>query len=334
MMQKLMTIIILSLVVLVACQPSEPIKLKFAHVVRTYFEEDTPKGFGVWKFKQLVNERLAGKVLLEECPNSLCGEDDQIIKDLLGGKVQLAAPSLAKFGTYTKRLQIFDLPFLFDSPQTVDDFQQGPVGQELLHSMVDKGLLGLAYWHNGMKQLSANKPLRFPSDATGLKFRIQKSKVLDAQFKALGAIPVQLNFKETYTALKIGKVDGQENTWSNCVAEKYSEVQKYFSETNHGVLDYLLVTNVEFWNGLPSEIRAELETIIREVTLEVNKRAMESALRDRQKIIYPGGAAVLTLTKEELAQWRNTMQPVWDEFKDEIGEEMIKEVATAVNNQP
>jgi C4-dicarboxylate-binding protein DctP len=228
----------------------------------------------------------------------------------------------------------FDLPFLFDSPQTVDDFQQGPVGQELLHSMVDKGLLGLAYWHNGMKQLSANKPLRFPSDATGLKFRIQKSKVLDAQFKALGAIPVQLNFKETYTALKIGKVDGQENTWSNCVAEKYSEVQKYFSETNHGVLDYLLVTNVEFWNGLPSELRAELETIIREVTLEVNKRAMESALRDRQKIIYPGGAAVLTLTKEELAQWRNTMQPVWDEFKDEIGEEMIKEVATAVNNQP
>lgn len=331
---KQILVVSLVLIALSACTPSPPITIKFAHVVRTYFEEDTPKGFGVWKFKQLVGERLKGKVVLEECPNSLCGDDDQIIEAILSNQVQLAAPSLAKFGKYTKKLQLFDLPFLFDHITAVERFQKGEAGQLLLNAMSDRGLIGLAYWHNGMKQLSANQPLRRPSDANGLIFRIQKSKVLEAQFKALGASPLPLGFKETYLALKTGKVNGQENTWSNCVAEKYYEVQKYFSETNHGVLDYLVVTSTSFWNGLPKPVRLELEHIIAEVTTEVNQRALQLEADMKQRIEFDSHqeAKVLTLTKEEIAQWREAMLPVWNQFKAEIGDDLI-EKAKAANNQ-
>lgn len=302
-----------------------PIKIKFSHVVA----ESTPKGFGANRFKELVEERLQGKVVVEVYPNSQLYDDNKVMEALLLGDVQLAAPSLAKFGKYTKKLQVFDLPFLFDDIHAVDRFQNSETGTQLLRSMEKKGYLGLGYWHNGMKQLSANKPLRTPEDAKGLKFRIQQSQVLQAQFEQLGAIPQKLPFAEVYNALQTGVVDGQENTWSNCYSKKYFEVQSHFSESNHGVLDYLLVTNTMFWSKLPEDIRAELEKIIAEVTVEVNQKALELAEHDRQQIVA-SKAEVLQLSKQELAAWRSAMQPVWDKFAAEIGQDVI-DAAAAVN---
>jgi C4-dicarboxylate-binding protein DctP len=311
---------------------TDPIKIKFSHVVA----ETTPKGIGALKFKQLVEQRLAGKVVVEVFPNSQLYGDDKEMEALLLGDVQIIAPSLAKFGKYTKKLQVFDLPFLFDDLSAVDRFQLGPMGKQLLSSMEDAGFLGLGYWHNGMKQLSANKPLRLPADAKGLKFRIQQSDVLQAQFEALGANPQKLAFAEVYNALQTGVVEGAENPWSNIYSKKFHEVQKYFSDTNHGVLDYLIVTQAKFWKGLPEDIRTELEKILAEVTADVNKQAFDLEVQDRQKVIdfgkQTGKTEVLTLTPEELNQWRDVMKPVWQKFEGEISKEVI-EAAMAANQK-
>lgn len=316
---------LLSLIMIGGTAHAAPITIKFSHVVA----ESTPKGYGANRFKELVEERLKGKVVVEVYPNSQLYDDNKVMEALLLGDVHIAAPSLAKFGKYTDQLQVFDLPFLFDDIHAVDRFQNGEMGKKLLRSMTKKGYLGLGYWHNGMKQMSANKQLRKPEDAKGLKFRIQQSHVLQAQFEQIGAIPQKLPFAEVYNALQTGVVDGQENTWSNCYSKKYFEVQKYFSETNHGVLDYLLVTNARFWNKLPDDVRTELEKIIAEVTVEVNQKALELAEHDRQQI-SDSDAEVLQLSKEELAAWRAAMKPVWDKFAKEIGQDVI-DAAVAAN---
>ncbi len=298
---------------------ADPIKIKFSHVVA----ENTPKGQGALMFKKLVEERLGGKVVVEVYPSSQLFDDKKVMQAILLGDVQMAAPSLSKFNKFTKKLQVFDLPFLFDDIDAVDRFQNSPTGKALLDSMKEKGYKGLAYWHNGLKQLSANTPLRMPQDADGLKFRIQQSDVLEAQFRALDANPQKMAFSEVYNALQTGVVDGQENTWSNIYSKKFFEVQKSFSETNHGLIDYLVVTNAKFWDGLPDDIRTELEKALAEATAHANKIAREKAEGDRQKIIDSGVTEVLTLTKEELAAWRKAMAPVWEKFEDEIGKDVI-----------
>lgn len=310
----------LALLTLSACQDDQLIKIKFSHIVA----DNTPKGIGAKRFKQLVEERLKGKVVVEIYPNAQLYDDNKVMEALLLGDVQLAAPSLAKFKKYTKKLQVFDLPFLFKDIHAVDRFQSGKVGQKLLTSMEKYGYLGLTYWHNGMKQLSANTELRIPADAKGLKFRIQQSDVIQAQFQAVGASPQKLAYTEVYNALQTGVVDGQENTWSNIRSKKFYEVQKYFSETNHGVLDYLIVSNAKFWRGLPADIRIELEKILVEVGKEVNQLAQEIGKKDRQTVIDSGRTNVLQLTADELAQWRTAMQPVWKQFEDDIGKEVIE----------
>lgn len=331
---RILYLFLVTLLLLTACsgEPDDKvIKIKFSHVVA----ETTPKGIGAKRFKELVEQRLAGKVVVEVYPNSQLYDDDKVMEALLLGDVQIAAPSLAKFGKYTKKLQVFDLPFLFDDIEAVDRFQRGPVGKKLLASMEDSGYLGLAYWHNGMKQFSANKPLHIPEDAKGVKFRIQQSDVLEEQFKTLGAIPEKLAFAEVYNALQTGVVDGAENPWSNIYSKKFHEVQKYIMESNHGVLDYLLVTSNSFWDSLPVDIRAELESIIDEVTLEVNKLSLDLAMGDRQKIIDFGAKTkrteVIILNNEELTKWREAMKPIWSKFEGEIGKEVI-DAAIAANN--
>jgi len=324
-----LTVAALTLLTTTLTLQAAPIKIKFSHVVA----ESTPKGVGAKLFKQLVEERLAGKVVVEVYPNSQLYDDKKVMEALLLGDVQIAAPSLAKFGKYTKKLQVFDLPFLFDDLAALERFQEAEMGKKLLQSMRKKGYLGLAYWHNGMKQLSGNTALRSPADIKGLKCRIQQSDVLQAQFEAVGVNPQKLAFAEVYNALQTGVVDCAENPWSNIYSKKFHEVQKYISETNHGALDYLLVTNARFWKKLPDDIRTELEKIIAEVTLEVNKRAYNLAMESRQKIIDSGRSEVLTLTKEEIAEWRKAMQPVWEEFEKEIGKDVI-EAAIQANELP
>ncbi len=297
-----------------------PITIKFAHVVA----DSTPKGQGANLFKKLAEERLPGKVKVEVYPNSSLFGDGKEMEALLLGDVQMLAPSLAKFEHYTKQLQIYDLPFLFDNLQAVDRFQQGPQGKALLTSMEGKNILGLAYWHNGLKQLSANKPLREPKDARGLKFRVQASSVLEEQFKAVRANPRKMSFAEVYQGLQTGVVNGTENTWSNYESQKVHEVQKYFTESDHGLIDYMVITNAQFWKGLPPDIRTQLEEIMAEVSVEVNKQAEALNQASRQKIIDAKTSEIITLTADQREEWREAMRPVWKKFEDEIGADLIK----------
>ena len=306
-------------------QAADPNVIKFSHVVA----EHTPKGQGALLFKKLAEERLPGKVKVEVYPNSSLFGDGKEMEALLLGDVQLIAPSLAKFEQYTKQVQLFDLPFLFNDIQAVDRFQHSPEGQSLLKSMESKNITGLGYWHNGMKQLSANKPLREPKDARGLKFRVQASAVLEEQFKAVRANPRKMSFAEVYQGLQTGVVNGAENPWSNIYSQKMHEVQKYITESNHGVLDYMLITNTKFWNGLPADVRSELEKITVEVTNEVNKQADALNQGDKQRIIEAKTSEIIELTPEQRNEWREAMKPVWKKFEGEIGPDLIKAAEAA-----
>ena len=298
---------------------ADPISIKFAHVVA----EHTPKGQGALMFKKLAEERLPGQVKVEVYPNSSLFGDGKEMEALLLGDVQLLAPSLAKFEHYSRPIQIFDLPFLFTDINALDRFQQSPQGQALLKSMEGKGITGLGYWHNGMKQLSANKALYEPKDARGLKFRVQASAVLDEQFKALRAAPRKMSFAEVYQGLQTGVVNGTENTWSNYESQNVYEVQKFFTESNHGAIDYMVITNTKFWNGLPEEVRKTLDEVMAEVTVEVNKQAEALNQTSRQRIADSGNSEIITLTPEQRELWREAMRPVWKKFESDIGPDVI-----------
>lgn len=311
---------LLALSALGSALAAEPIVIKFSHVVG----EQTPKGQGALMFKKLVEERLPGRVKVEVYPNSTLYSDDKEMEALLLGDVQIIARSLAKFDQYTRTVQLFDLPFLFDDIGAVDRFQQGPEGQKLLKSMESKNITGLAYWHNGMKQLSANRPLRKPEDAHGLNFRIQASAVLEQQFNAVGAKAQPMNFSVVYQALRTGVVNGTENPYSNFYDQKLHEVQKYVTETNHGILDYMLITTSDFWNGLPPDIRTELEKIVVESTAHANNEALRLNQKDRQRVLDAKTTEIIELTPEERNAWRDKMKPVWAKFEQAIGPDLIK----------
>lgn len=301
-----------------ACQDGE-IVIKFSHVTNT---DKHPKGIAASLLEKRVNEEMNGKACMEVYPSSQLYNDDQVLEAMLAGDVQLAAPSLSKFEKFTKKFRLFDLPFLFDDINAVDRFQTSEDGQKLKNAMKRRGLLGLAFWHNGMKQISANKPLMVPADAEGLKFRVQPSDVLVAQMEALGANPQKMAFSEVYGALQTGVVDGQENTWSNIYGKKFFEVQDGVTESNHGIIDYLVVTSTEWWDGLPDDVRDQLKTILDEVTAARNAESTKVNEQAKQAIIEAGGT-VRTLTADQRQQWVETMKPVWAQFEDDIGEDLI-----------
>jgi C4-dicarboxylate-binding protein DctP len=303
-----------------AASAQAPIVVKFSHVVA----ENTPKGQGALKFKELAEKKLPGKVQVQVFPSSQLFGDAKEMEALLLGDVQLIAPSLSKFDRYTKKLQVFDLPFLFDDIEAVDRFQATPTGQSLLTTMKNRGLIGLAYWHNGMKQLSTNKDkLVRPDDVKGLKFRIQASDVLEAQFRALNANPQKMAFSEVYQALQTGVVDGQENTWSNIFSQKFFEVQKTIAETNHGIIDYMVVANAKWWDGLAPDVKKGLSEAMKEATDFANKMAEELNQADRKKIADANKAKIQKLSKDDIAAWRKAMEPVWKKFEGDIGRDLI-----------
>ena len=307
------------------CDDGE-IVIKLSHVTNT---DKHPKGIAAELLKTRVNEEMNGKACMEVYPNSTLYDDDKVLEAMLQGDVQLAAPSLSKFETFTKQFRIFDLPFMFKSIEAVDQFQASDAGQAMMSSMERRGLSGLAFWHNGLKQLSANKPLLLPEDAKGLKFRIQPSEVLQAQFEALGANPQKMAFSEVYGALQQGVVDGQENTWSNVLGQKYYEVQDGITETNHGALDYLLVASVDWLDSLDADVREQFLTIVEEVSTERNAAVTEVDMQARQGVLDAGGT-IRELTPEQRQAWVDAMKPVWDQFKEDVGQENI-DAAQAIN---
>ncbi|WIF68515.1 TRAP transporter substrate-binding protein [Metapseudomonas otitidis] len=302
----------------------EPVLIKFSHVVA----EDTPKGKGALLFKKLVEERLAGKVKVEVYPNSTLFGDANEIEALKKGEVQMLAPSLSKFEAYTKQLQVFDLPYLFDDLEAVKRFQKREKSRELLRSMSKDGIYGLGYWNNGMKVMTASRELHKPEDAKGLAFRIQPSSVLESQFAQLGATTVKMPFAEAFKALQAGTIQGTEGPWSNVATQKIDTVQPYVIETGHGSISYMLITNHKFWISIPYETRTELEAIIDEVTAQVNKEAEAMNEKDREKVIAAGRAKVITLTPEEREAWRQVMMPVWKKYEAEIGADVLRAAQT------
>ena len=307
-----------------ACQDGE-IVIKFSHVTNT---DKHPKGIAASLLEKRVNEEMNGKACLEVFPSSQLYNDDQVLEAMLAGDVQLAAPSLSKFEKFTKKFRLFDLPFLFNDIGAVDRFQTSEAGEKLKDSMRRRGLQGLAFWHNGMKQISAGKALMVPADAEGLKFRVQPSDVLVAQMEALGANPQKMAFSEVYGALQTGVVDGQENTWSNIYGQKFFEVQDGITESNHGLIDYLVVTSRKWWDGLPDDVRTQFKTILDEVTATRNAESTKVNEEAKQAIIEAGGK-VRSLTGEQRAKWVEAMKPVWSKFEDDIGADLIAAAQSA-----
>ena len=297
-----------------------PIVIKLSHVVA----ENTPKGLASLKFKELAEKKLPGKVQVQVFPNSQLFGDAKELEALLLNDVQMINPSLSKFDRYTKKIQVFDLPFIFKDAKAAADFQKSKEGQDLLKSMEDKGLIGLAYWHNGMKHFSANKEFKVPNDIKGLKFRIQASDVYESFMKALGANGQKMAFAEVYQALQTGVVDAQENTYSNMYSQKFHEVQKTIVETNHGILDYMVVVNAKWWNGLPADIKKGLSEALAEATAYNNKIGQEKNDEAKKLIIDSGKAKVVPLTDAQLAEWKKSVAPVYAQFEKDIGTDLIK----------
>lgn len=302
-----------------ACDEGEMV-IKFSHVTNT---DKHPKGIAASLLQARVNEEMNGTACMEVFPNSTLYNDDKVLEAMLQGDVQLAAPSLSKFEKFTKQFRLFDLPFMFKDIDAVDGFQASDAGQAMKDSMQRRGLQGLAFWHNGMKQMSANKPLILPSDANGLKFRVQSSDVLVAQMEAIGGSPQKMAFSEVYGALQQGVVDGQENTWSNIYGRKFFEVQDGVTETNHGIIDYLVVTSVDWLDSLDPAVRDQFLTILSEVTTTRNSEAFAVNEAAKQAIVDAGGT-IRQLDATQRAAWVDAMKPVWDKFAGDVGQDMIE----------
>jgi C4-dicarboxylate-binding protein DctP len=303
-----------------------PIVIKFSHVVA----QNTPKGQAADYFKKLAEERTKGAVKIEVYPNSQLYKDKEEMEALQLGAVQMLAPSLAKFAPLgVKEFEVFDLPYIFDNYQELHKVTQGPVGAKLLKKLEPKGILGLAYWDNGFKVMSANKPLKHVADFKGQKMRIQSSKVLDSQMRAMGAIPQVMAFSEVYQALQTGVVNGTENPPSNLYTQKMHEVQKYVTVSDHGYLGYAVIVNKKFWESLPKDVRAGLESAMRDATKfanDVAKKDNDEALAGVKK---SGRSQIITLTPQERAEWKKTMDKAHKENMSRIGADIVKEVYAA-----
>jgi C4-dicarboxylate-binding protein DctP len=304
----------------------QPIVLKFSHVVA----QDTPKGKGALKFQELAEKYTNGKVKVEVYANSTLYKDKEELEALQLGAVQMLAPSNSKFGPIgVKEFEVFDLPFLLLDKVALRRVTDGPIGKRLLKLLEPKGMVGLAYWDNGFKLMSANKPLREPEDFKGLKFRIQSSKVLEAQMRALGSIPQIMAFSEVYQALQTGVVDGQENTPSNMYTQKMHEVQKYTTLSDHGYIGYVVVVNKKFWDGLPADIRASLDRAMAEATKysnEISQSENDEALEEMKK---SGKTQFISLTAEQKARWKKALTPLYADMASRVGKGLIEEVEQA-----
>jgi C4-dicarboxylate-binding protein DctP len=299
-----------------------PIVIKFSHVVAS----NTPKGAAAEKFKELAEQYTGGKVKVEIYPNSTLYKDKEELEALQLGAVQMLAPSNSKFGPIgVKEFEVFDLPYILPDLTTLRKVTDGPLGARLLKLLDSKGMTGLAYWDNGFKQMSANKKLIAPADYKGVKFRIQSSKVLEAQFRALGAIPQVMAFGEVYQALQTGVVDGQENTWSNIYTQKMHEVQKFATVTNHGYIGYVVVVNKKFWDGLPADIRGQLDKAMKEATAFGNGQSAKENEDALAEIKKSGKTEIITLTPEQDAAMRKAMQPVYKDVATRVGQPLIDE---------
>jgi C4-dicarboxylate-binding protein DctP len=300
-----------------------PIVIKFSHVVAN----DTPKGKAAERFKELAEKATKGRVKVEVYANSTLYKDKEELEALQLGAVQMLAPSLAKFGPLgVKEFEVFDLPYIFPSKDVLYRVTEGPIGKDLFKKLEPKGIVGLAYWDNGFKVMSANKPLHTPADFKGLKMRIQSSKVLDAQMRALGANPQVMAFSEVYQALQTGVVDGTENPPSNLYTQKMHEVQKHVTVSNHGYLGYAVIVNKKFWDGLPADIRTALDGAMKDATRYANAIAQQENDAALEAVKKSGKTTIYVLNDKERADWRKALLPVQKDMEGRIGKDLVAAV--------
>ncbi|MBV8657009.1 MAG: TRAP transporter substrate-binding protein [Burkholderiales bacterium] len=310
---------------------ADPIIIKFSHVVAP----DTPKGKAADYFKKLAEERTKGRVKVEVYPNSQLFKDKEEMEALQLGSVQMLAPSLAKFGPLgVKEFEVFDLPYIFDSYDDVNKVMHGPIGKQLLGKLDAKGIKGLAFWDNGFKNLTSNKPIHTPADVKGLKIRIQSSKVLDEEMRTLGALPQVLAFSEVYQALQTGVVDGTELEPSNLFTSKAYEVQKNLTLTGHGFLGYAVIVNKQFWDGLPADIRTQLEGAMADATVYANQIAKQETDKALAAIKASGKTTIYTPTPAERAAFRQALVPVHAKMANRIGPDLLQEIYKETNFKP
>lgn len=315
--------------VLAACSTwavaQQPIVIKFSHVVAN----DTPKGLAAEYFKKKAEDYTKGKVKVEVYANSTLYKDKEEMEALQMGAVQMLAPSLAKFGPLgVKEFEMFDLPYIFDNYDQLHKITEGPIGKSILGKLEPKGIRGLAYWDNGFKSFSANTPIKLPTDLKGKKMRIQSSKVLEAQMRALGSLPQVLPFSEVYQALQTGVVDGTENPISNLYTQKMFEVQKHLAMTEHGYLGYAVIVNKKFWDGLPPDVREQLDKAMNESTAFANRIAKHQNDQDLEKVKKSGKTAVYYPTAAERDAFKKALLPVHKEMAPRIGPELLQQVYT------
>jgi len=306
-----------------SCESGERV-VKLSHVTGGTTH---PKVVAANNFAERVNKELNGKLCVEVYPNSTLFGDSKELEALLLDDVQMLAPSLSKFGSYTKKYGVFDLPFIFKDMDSAMSFTASKEGKDLLNAMEDVGFVGLGYWMSGMKYFSANKALISPKDAAGLKFRVQTSDVAKAMIAAMGASPQPMAFAEVYGALQTGVVDGQENTWSNIYTKKFFEVQDSTTQTSHQLLAYLFMTSKQFLDSLDANTRSTLIKIADEVTVAANKSVKDAEEVNRQNILKAGGK-INELTADQRKQWVDAMKPVWKQFENEIGADLIAAAAS------
>jgi C4-dicarboxylate-binding protein DctP len=301
----------------------QPIVIKFSHVVAN----DTPKGHAADYFKKKAEELTKGRVKIEVYANSTLYKDKEEMEALQIGAVQMLAPSLAKFGPLgVKEFEVFDLPYIFDGYDDLHKVTQGPLGRMMLDKLDAKGVKGLAYWDNGFKSFSANKPLQTPADFKGLKMRIQSSKVLESQMRALGSLPQVLAFSEVYQALQTGVVDGTENPISNLYTQKMHEVQKNLTLTEHGYLGYAVITNKKFWDGLPADIRKQLEDAMEQATRYANQIAKMENEKSLDAVKKSGKTTVYVPTAAERTAFKKVLVKTHTEMESRIGKDLIKSI--------
>jgi C4-dicarboxylate-binding protein DctP len=308
---------------LAPARAEEPIVIKFSHVVAP----DTPKGKAAEKFKALAEERTHGRVRVELYPNSQLYKDKEELEALQLGAVQMLAPSLSKFGPLgIKEFEAFDLPYIFPSTEALRRVTDGPVGRDLLKKLEPKGILGLAYWDNGFSIITSNKPIRKLEDLKGVKMRIQSSKVLEATYRHIGALPQIMAFSEVYQALQTGVVDAVETTPSNSYTQKFYEVQKYLTVSDHTYIGYAVVVNKKFWEGLPADIRAALDSAMKDATVYCNEIAEKENEEALAKIKASGDVELIVLSDQEKAEWRKDLLPVHEEMASRIGKDLIQAI--------
>ena len=309
----------------------QPIVIKFSHVVAV----DTPKGKGAEYFKKLAEERTKGRVKVEVYPNSQLYKDGEEMEALQLGSVQMLAPSVAKFGPLGAReFEVFDLPYIFNSFADLHKVTEGPVGKKLFKKLETKSIIGLAFWDNGFKDFSANRALKLPGDVKGLKMRIQSSNVLDAEIRALGGLPQKMAFSEVYQGLQTGVVDGTENPPSNFYTQKMHEVQKFLTLTDHGVIEYAVIANKPFWDGLPADIRTTLEGAMKDATKFANDIAKKENDDALEAVRKSGKTEIITLTPAQKAEWKKALVPVHREMESRIGKDIIQEVYKETGFKP